>query len=84
MELEEGERRRGFGAWEEDLYGVGEFLGGKRWARGWREEVGVRGVLGGVEGEERDGVRGLLEWRGGGDGREIFGGWVPWLEELSG
>lgn len=78
--LEEGERKSGHGAWEGDLYGVGRVLGGKREGRGWREEMGVEDVLGGLEGEEREGVKGLLGWRGGGDGREVFGGWVPWEE----
>ena len=72
--------------WEGDLYGVGgEGLGGKRRRRGWRE--GIEGGLvdeivrvlgeGGV-GEE---VRGLVGWRGGETGREIYGGKVPWGSE---
>ena len=34
--LDKGEAQRGYGAFEGDLYGVGELLGGKRVARGWR------------------------------------------------
>lgn len=59
--------------WEGDRYGVGEGLGGKRRRRGW--EWGNEGVLG--EGVER-GVRGLVEWRGGETGREIYAGELPW------
>ena len=73
--LEEGERERGWGVWREDLYGMGELLGGKRRGRGWMDEV--KGVVGeGCEG----GVRGLLEWGGGRAGVEIFGGALPWDE----
>jgi len=32
-EVREGERERGFGAWEKDLYGAGDELRGKRWKR---------------------------------------------------
>ena len=73
--LERGERERGVGVWEGDLYGMGGVLGGKRGGRGWEE--GVVGVVG--EGKE-GGVVGLLGWRGGGDGREVYGGRLPWDE----
>ncbi len=73
--LEEGERERGWGVWREDLYGMGELLGGKRRARGWRDEV--KDIVG--EGGEK-GVRGLLGWGGGRDGVEVFGGTLPWDE----
>ena len=73
----EGERVRGYGAWNEDLYGVGEVLWGKRVGRGWRaEEVG--GILEKFEGEEREMIKGLLEWRGGEDGNELYSGRLPW------
>lgn len=71
--LEKGERERGYGVWKGDLYGVGDLLGGKRAQRGWEEgcleEMG-RGV--------EEVVRGLLVWRGGDGGTEIFGGKLPW------
>ena len=38
--LDKGEAKRGYGAFEEDLYGAGEFLWGKRVARRWRRERG--------------------------------------------
>src|SRR5262249_4670032 len=44
-EIEAGDRLRGYGAWEVDVYGVGELLAAKRKARGWNEEVFRRGVL---------------------------------------
>lgn len=71
--LERGEEERGWGAWRRDLYGVGEVLGGKRSGRGWVEEKGER--LGEGLGE---GVKGLLAWKGGESGVEIFGGRLPW------
>ncbi|KAL8852309.1 MAG: hypothetical protein Q9221_002805 [Calogaya cf. arnoldii] len=76
-ELEEGERVRGYGAWKEDLYGVGELLGGKRVRRGWKVER-VEDVLGVFEGKEWEMVRGLLEWEGGRDEKEVYPGELPW------
>ena len=34
-ELVDGEERRGFGLWKDDMYGTGEVLGRKRRERGW-------------------------------------------------
>ena len=79
-ELEEGERRMGWGVWEGDLYGRGPVLGGKRRGRGWVEGEGEGYVDVGVSDE---GVRGLLEWRGGETGVEVFGARLPW-DELEG
>lgn len=59
--------------WREDRYGVGEVLGGKRRKRGWKGGEGV--VIGEGVGE---GVRGLVEWRGGETGREVYPGELPW------
>lgn len=90
--LEEGERERGWGAWVEDLYGVGAVLAGKRERRGWREErvemlrkfmgedTDVVTRLKRFEGEGGDMVMGLVEWKGGMDGREVFPGRLPWEE----
>jgi len=39
-----------------------------RWGERWRE---------GMEGRERDGGRGRMEWGGGGGG---WGGWVGWVD----
>lgn len=72
-ELEIGERERGYGVWEGDLYGVGSVLGGKREKRGW-EGCGSEVVGKGKEGS----VNGLLKWRGGADGKEVYQGILPW------
>lgn len=72
-ELEKGERERGYGVWDGDLYGVGSVLGKKREQRGWEDcalEVVGKGK------EER--VDGLLKWRGGADGKEVYRGRLPW------
>lgn len=85
MIWEEGERRA-CAEWEKDLYGVGENedgkgLGAKRRKRGWVGDDSNKGVVV-WEGEgEGDGVRGLLEWRGGKDGKEVFPGRLPWEGE---
>ena len=76
-ELREGERLRGRGVWEGDMYGAGEVLNGKREARGWKREM-IDEVLKALKGEEREEVRGLLEWKGGEDGRTIYPGSLPW------
>lgn len=71
--LEQGEREKGYGVWKDDLYGAGSVLGGKREQRGWKdcasEAVG--------KGKE-EGVEGLLKWRGGADGKEVYEGRLPW------
>lgn len=69
--LDEGEKRDGFGRWVGDLYGVGEELRGKRIGRGWR---------GCYRGEVDEDVKGLLEWRGGETGREVYAGRLPWAK----
>ena len=76
-ELEEGEMAKGYGPWKEDLYGVGGLLVGKRLSRGWKVER-VEETLGNFEGEEREMVRGLLEWKGGKDGKAVYPGQLPW------
>lgn len=90
--LARGEEENGAGLWRADLYGAGEVLGGKRVRRGWDGGVGVRKwldglVVGGVEkgagggaGAEKNwaGVWGLLEWRGGRSGVEVYSGRLPW------
>ncbi|KAL8895988.1 MAG: hypothetical protein Q9192_003330 [Flavoplaca navasiana] len=82
-ELLEGERVRGYGAWKEDLYGVGEVLGEKRVGRGWSvEKAGA--ILEKFEGEEREIIRGLLERKGGEDGKELYSGRLPWDQVATG
>lgn len=72
-ELEKGERERGYGAWEGDLYGVGSVLGRKREKRGW-EDLALEVVGKGKE----ENVIALLQWRGGVDGKTVYEGKLPW------
>lgn len=44
-EIEQGDRLRGYGAWEKDIYGVGADLARKRIARGWNQEMFQDGIL---------------------------------------
>lgn len=82
MAWEEGEKRA-CREWEGDLYGVradekGNLgLGAKRKRRGWGGERGVD-ILWEGEGE---GVRGLVAWKGGESGKEVFPEGLPWEEE---
>ena len=71
--LEQGELERGYGVWEDDLYGVGSVLGEKREKRGWEEDA-LETVVRGKDGS----VDRLLEWKGGVDGREVYTGRLPW------
>ena len=75
--LEQGEREKGYGVWEGDLYGVGSVLEEKRVKRGWDD--GVLRVLG--RGKE-EGVKGLLKWKGGADGNEVYEDELPWGGEV--
>ena len=77
-ELEKGERKRGVGSWRGDLYGRGSVLAEKRRKRGWVDGREVE-LVGEVSDE---GVRGLVEWRGGEGGSEVWSGRLPW-DELS-
>lgn len=73
-ELQAGEEKRGYRVWKRDLYGVQKVLREKREKRGW-SKAEEETVLSGV-GEE--GPRGLLVWKGGQEGGEIYGGELPW------
>ena len=88
-QVREGERRRGYGVWEGDMYGRGRELRGKRRGRGgvqgeataggeWRGCVG-EGEYKRCEGKWGQGVSGLLEWKGEGGG--VYAGRVPWLTD---
>ncbi|KIW74813.1 hypothetical protein Z517_11583 [Fonsecaea pedrosoi CBS 271.37] len=82
-EIEEGDRLRGYGAWEKDLYGAGEGLSQKREKRGWDGErfwTEVLERLGDEEGTCRRELEGLVGWRGGSDGVTLWQGGVPWKE----
>lgn len=69
-ELEEGEQKRGIGAWKQNLYGTGAVLGAKRLKRGW--SVDVEQAL--LEEEKDEVVRRLVKW----DGKGLF----PELQSL--
>jgi hypothetical protein len=71
----EGDRLRGYGAWEKDLYGVGDLLAGKRAGREWDRERFEREVLSRLN---DSGIEGLWSWKGGGSGRETWGRKAPW------
>lgn len=82
-EIETGDRLRGYGAWEKDLYGVGDGLAGKRLKRGWHEDdfrTCVLETLPEGGGREREQVGGLMAWRpGDGDGStSLYPGKLPW------
>lgn len=75
--LEQGEREKGYGVWKGDWYGVGSVLGEKRVKRGWND-----GVLGSLGTGKEEGVKGLLEWKGGVDGNKIYEDELPWDGEV--
>ena len=52
-------------------------LGEKRVKRGWND-----GVLGGLGTGKEEGVKGLLEWRGGADGKKVYEDELPWVGEV--
>ncbi|EXJ89734.1 hypothetical protein A1O3_02801 [Capronia epimyces CBS 606.96] len=65
-EIETGDRLRGYGAWEKDLYGAGELLAAKRKVRGWDEEQFRREVLDHLPSVEcKMQIENLLSWNGG-------------------
>lgn len=75
-EIEEGDRLRGFGAWEQDLYGVGEVLKSKREKRGWDEPSFRKEVLEQYEHAEIKGrIEGLVEWS---SPSELYPERMPW------
>lgn len=69
--LKAGEEKEGWGRWKVDMYGVGEVLARKRVARGWKGQLDIEEYV------ERE-VGGLLEWKGGVSGVEVYGGPLPW------
>jgi hypothetical protein len=75
-QIEQGDRLRGYGAWERDLYGLGEVLRGKRGKRGWEEETFRAEVLDRFAGEARRLVEGVLAFKGRDDDAR-----APWEEE---
>jgi hypothetical protein len=81
-EMVKGEMERGYRAWEDDAWGTGEFLSGKRKERGWNEDAFINEVLG-------DGWEGMVgtKWRKAfeevvrGSTRER--GVLPWVQSRS-
>ncbi|KAL9613061.1 MAG: hypothetical protein Q9167_002360 [Letrouitia subvulpina] len=73
-ELMEGETLRGRGAWEQDLYGTGITLRQKREKRGWRGGPDEKVIMEGLEND----VCGLMRWKGGEGGSEVYAGSLPW------
>jgi hypothetical protein len=80
-----GEMERGYTAREKDWYGVGGILDGKRRERGWREQDFIELELGNQKWQglwpvtevTRLQMVEIVRWRGG-NGRELFGGNLPW------
>jgi hypothetical protein len=79
-EIEQGDRLRGYGAWEKDIYGVGAALAKKRIVRGWNEEEFRSQVLARLPtGTLRTQVEDLVGLRDEGqDLTEVYKGNLPW------
>ncbi|KAL2441365.1 hypothetical protein ABEF95_014286 [Exophiala dermatitidis] len=78
-EIEAGDRLRGYGVWEKDLYGAGKLLSAKRKARGWDIQRFRREVLERLPSvQDRIKVDQLLSWNGGEDGRLRCPYKMPW------
>lgn len=77
-QITSGERLRGYGAWEKDLYGVGELLTGKRKTRGWSEDAFRKEVLRRLTAEVRLQVERMVVWKGYGDLAGLRAGSVLW------
>ena len=79
-EIETGDRLRGYGAWEKDMYGAGELLAKKRKARGWDGEEFRREVLDRFPVDEvRKEVDDLVFWKDGDDLTRLWNGKLPWV-----
>lgn len=77
-EVETGDRLRGYGAWEKDVYGVGDALSKKRTIRGWDGDVFKREVLRRLpEGAKTDLER-VVFFDGRDDLTALYTGRVPW------
>ncbi|KAI1608947.1 hypothetical protein EDD37DRAFT_132812 [Exophiala viscosa] len=77
-EIEVGDRLRGYGAWEKDLYGVGELLSRKRAVRGWEGEVFRLEVLQRLSLSVRAEVEAVVFFEGKQDLTALYDGRVPW------
>ncbi|KIX01057.1 uncharacterized protein Z518_10123 [Rhinocladiella mackenziei CBS 650.93] len=79
-EIETGDRLRGYGAWEKDVYGVGEVLTRKRKARDWDEDRFRADVLQKlkVSDEARRKLENVVFRRAGGDSNRREVEKMPW------
>ena len=82
IEVLEGERLRGYRAWQKDLYSAGGVLANKRKARGWTAdkkkelETTVRRIW--QHSAFKDDILAFLTWDGGVSGEELYPGRLPW------
>ena len=78
----EGETRRGYGAWQKDLYGTGEVLASKRTGRGWtadkKKEIETTVRRAWQHSAFKDDILAFLNWDGGASGEELYPGKLPW------
>lgn len=80
MEIEEGDRLRGFGAWKKDIYGSGAALAQKRRARGWNEDEFKAQVLTRLPvGTVREQIENFVARRNDGQNlTKVYEGQLPW------
>lgn len=69
-----------YNKFEQDPYGVQQYLGAKRKARNWKG-YWLEGAAYSRLGSDRATIDALLKWCGGDSGREIFPGELPWQTE---
>jgi hypothetical protein len=72
-DVQNGERKRGYDPFLHDPYGAGGLLGDKRITRGWNSGA-IEWIADGLG----DGMKRLLEWKGGASGQETFNERLPW------
>lgn len=77
-----GEMARGYGAWQQDLYGTRKVLAGKRAARGWSDKKmnSIQNLARGSwnSSQAQKAALELLGWDGGASGVEMYPGKLPW------
>jgi len=77
VEIEQGDRKRGYGAWEKDLYGNGSLLCQKRLSRGYDLKKVHDQVLQYYDEETKRTLVELLSWNGSSI-KEVFPKPLPW------
>jgi len=73
-EIEDGDKKRGYGIWKDDIYGNGQILSEKRAARGYSLEHFREGVLSRFDKNTLDVLEGLLVH----PGTKLFAKNLPW------